>query len=354
MAAKSRILDGGGTGLEAGVHQDTRSKAGPNGLVSYTEERRIYQSESAPFVNATYGIDMNVNAAFGGTPDGVHNGNDSVLWTDSALIGTWDFSSTAQAQSGSQSIDATSTVGNNEAQLERGSTIDLSGYVALSGWIYVTDWRVTGTKDVELRARIAGVDEGTSVSLSNYINEFVFDVWQKFVIPLSDMNLETSTIDQLIITTIDIGGGPAPDYYLDNIQFEETGAPITFAATAVEGTIFVVNRLLVTIAANVTDVDFDTYMGVSVTNPILFMIQQDGILEFAGAFAKISDSLWTGGQIINRIDNPTKTLITLEVPFDGKYTFDSRRGDGMFFTLGDDFSSLTLHRGLLTGKKESL
>ncbi len=55
--------------------------------VTLVSDRYTYAPQGLIFQNDEVGVNMNQNAAFGGTPDKVHNGIDSVLWTGSSIIG---------------------------------------------------------------------------------------------------------------------------------------------------------------------------------------------------------------------------------------------------------------------------
>ena len=59
----------------------------PVGVLAYTEPYREFDTRIAPFINPELGASMNVNAAFGGTPILVHDGEDTVAWTGSNIVG---------------------------------------------------------------------------------------------------------------------------------------------------------------------------------------------------------------------------------------------------------------------------
>jgi hypothetical protein len=287
MAIDVVISDGCGAGVASGVHSKPDI---PPGLIVYNEPYRTQIAQTKAFLSETTGgLNANVDASFSGTPDGIHNGTDSVLWTASALSGTWDFASTTQAQAGTKSIEAINTVNNDEAQLERGSTITPSDYEAMTGYIYITAWPGSGTKDVELRARLAGVDVGNSVNLSDYITVGTLNTWQKFTIPLADLGLGGDPIDQLIVKTIDIGGGAAPDYYLDTLQWEETGSEI-FSVTADTGSKFYGTDMTIVMAdaydgtlasASHPNIKYNQLLGLSkLTNGIVFRLTADDTVRF--------------------------------------------------------------------------
>lgn len=361
MAIETIITGGAGEALNAAVieKQDL-----PRGLVVYTEPARSYIAQTKALASETTGgINANVNAAFSGTPDGIHNGTDSVLWTGSALTGTWTFDSTAQAQAGTKSVDATATIGNDEAQFERGSTVSAGDYQALSGYIYITGWPTSGTKEVELRFRLAGVDQSSTVNLSEYINTGTLNAWQKFAIPLADFGLGAVNIDQLIVKTIDIGGGAAPDYYLDTVQLEETGQEI-FSAIADTGSKYYVTDLSITMAdaydstlanSSVQNIKYNQLLALAkLGNGILFRLTTNEIVRFQGVFQQHVDFMTFPGLTVESGGDATNTWIRYSVKFDFPFVMDSRTKDKFEMILSDDLSGLLYHRVLISGYTETI
>jgi hypothetical protein len=361
MTIKSVITDGCGEGLDAGVHfkQDV-----PPGLVAFTEPYRDFIAQTKPLLSETTGgINANVDASFSGTPDGIHNGTDTALWTATAISGTWTFDSTGQAQAGTKSIDATATVDNNEAQLERSSAITANSYTAMTGYIYITAWPATGTKEVELRTRLAGVDVGNTVSLSNYVSTGTLNTWQKFTIPLADFGLGADSIDQVIVKTVDIGGGVAPDYYLDTMQWEETGSE-TFSVTPDLGTKYYVTHMSITMAdaydgtlasASHPNIKYNQLLGVSkLTNGIVFRLTTDQIVRFSGIFQQHIDYMTFPGLKVTTGGDATNTWLQYDIVFDYPFVMDSRTKDKLEMTLSDDLSGLLYHRVLVRGYTETI
>lgn len=81
---------GSGEGIvEQSMHQrDGRVVAETlPGAVVYQERLLQFNPEVHPFLNDDFGINMNQNISFGGTPVGIHNGIDSTLWTGSNIAG---------------------------------------------------------------------------------------------------------------------------------------------------------------------------------------------------------------------------------------------------------------------------
>lgn len=361
MAIRTVISDGCGAGAEAGVHKKPDA---PYGLVAYTEPYRSYIAKTTSLLNETTGgVDANVDASFSGTPDGIHNGTDSALWTGTALTGTWDFASTTQAQAGTKSIEAINTVNNDEAQLERSSAITANSYVAMTGYIYITSWPSSGTKEVELRTRLAGVDVGNTVDLSTYIDTGILNSWIKFTIPLDDFGLGADSIDQVIVKTVDIGGGAAPDYYLDTLQWEETGSQV-FSVEPSIGKIYSITNMSITMAdaydgtlasSSHPNIKYNQLLGLSkLTNGIVFRLTTDDIVRFNGVFAQHIDYMTFPGLSMQSGGDATNTWIRYDVKFDFPFVMDSRKKDKLEMILSDDLSGLLFHRVLVRGYEETI
>lgn len=361
MAIETRLRDGAGSSKVTTI--TTRGNL-PPGQVVYTEPYRVGDVELKFMTNETYGIDINQDGTSSGTPEKIHNGTDSVEWTASALSGVWDFASTTYAKTGTKSVDAIATTSNNEAQFETGTPVDMSGYVALSGWIYVTGWSIGGTKEVELRARLAGVDVGNLIPLSMYINELDLGRWMKFTIPKADFGLAAQSIDQLVVKTIDVGNGAAPDYYLDDIQWEEAGGPIIFTLEPDAGTKFYIEKAVdfgvsnvssILADASMQNVSYDKFCGATaLTTGIVSTVTLDGVTSFAGVFSQNSDILQIPGIDLKSGGDGTNTWYQFTTTYSPPLILDGTRGDKLQYIISDDLSVLTQYRFVATGRTEKL
>lgn len=317
-------------------------KNGHHGIVAYTMDLHPRARATTTLLNATYGRAMNQTPAFTGTPENVHNGIDNVYWTASALSGTWTFNSTAQAHSGTNSIDATSSNNNREAQIEAGASIDANDYNSFAGWIYITGWSTAGSaKNVELRLRLAGVDVGVPIEISDYIDTSLFNEWQQFIIPTVDF--ASGTIDQVVIKTIDIGGGPAPDYYLDDMRFEELGGFIDYTYMPPNDKIFTITNIATNFVDNVAESAARnplSFLGISklangillrfdVANQIVLSLPVKCLYEL-NKFASVND--------VETVSDGTTTHLKVtgftEIKLNGKTR------DSVTYRIQDDLSSL--------------
>tara|TARA_R110002020_G_scaffold175493_1_gene367385 strand:+ start:4933 stop:5967 length:1035 start_codon:yes stop_codon:yes gene_type:complete len=325
----------GSNGLSAGV---SKENGDPCGVVAYTRPLHTLDAAVKFATNESFGFNLNQNAAFSGTPLGVHNGTDNIYWTASALSGSWVFDSITQAQAGTKSIDATGTTNNNEALLST-SNIDSADYTALTGWIYIGQWSDRGSlKEVEIEFRLNGVLVGNSINLSTYVNEFDFDTWQKFTIPLTAFSSENETVNQIRIRTRDVGGGPPPDYFLDSIQLEEVGVPIVYEVIP-DADYGYIESITVVVADNVTTLSYDSFLGVSMNNGITVQSIRNGEEKFTSTIKTLGDLL-QGQEIKNSINDGVNSFLTTSIQFNPPLPFNKATQDSFRVTVNDDLSSL--------------
>jgi len=351
----SKISDGEGSKCSAGVK---RTRTYGNGLKVYSYDGSPLRYNYASLLNDTYGAAINQDATTGGTPDQVHDGIDSALWTASFIGGggSWTFNSTAQAHTGSNSVDATGSNNNSTAQFDKGSNLTIANYVSFTGWIYITGWSTGGSrKDIE----IFGWDTGTAAAVSSvlnigdYVDTTLFNTWQKFSIPFADFAFTSATLDAVRIRTIDIGGGPPPNYYLDDLQFEETGSLLIYSAgPELEDTWEVTSFNLImadAYAGTVTNgtmqsIPWDGFLGVStLSTGIILRIYVGGEIMDSYTFVDFIDIITqaTKKEIISGSDG-TNTWFRIDFNLDYPFTLKGDLGDRVEILITDDLSRLLL------------
>jgi len=95
--AKVEIFNGD-SGKKIGATVENRGRTEQSALVVATRPLKVFQNAAGFFTNDEQGADLNQNGAFGGTPEGIHDGVDSTLWTASTIVGTkFTFDSTDRA-----------------------------------------------------------------------------------------------------------------------------------------------------------------------------------------------------------------------------------------------------------------
>ena len=357
MSLKTFIADSA-SGIKAGVVE----RFNTNTLAVATTPLTSYGMKVLPFLNETYGADLNKNVTLGGTPATIHNGIDVVLWTASAISGTWTFDSTTVAHAGSKSISGIATGKNSTAQLAKGSTQALTGYVAISGWIYLTAWGA-GTQHLQFFGWnvSTGVMVGNSVNLDAYIDTSTLGSWQKFVIPLSAMGLvgETVSAFRVVVTATTT----APDFYLDDLVIEETGSPIVYTVKPEQGESLLIEKVIVFMAdalastladAALPNLAYNKLLGVTaLTTGLTLQItrkqQVTGIV-----FKQLSDILlFPITKIVGSGSDGTNTWIQLERTFAEPIVLEAIEEDQISITVNDDLSGLLLFKVTASGKVEA-
>jgi hypothetical protein len=305
-------------------------------------------------MSPTYGVDMNSDFSLGGTPVKVHNGIDDVLWTGSAISGAkFTFNSADQnhTAAGAQSVLTDNAAVGNIMQFLVGAPLDLSDYVALSLWVYVdSNWAAGDDIQIFGYDSATALPVGTSVGLQDYFAWGVFGSWHKVTIPLADMNLGGQTLDALRvqIAAKDI---KSPKFYLDDIQWEETGTPATFTVEPGPGTWLHVQSLSITMAdamagtlaaATMPAIAYNKLLGVSaLSTGLVYRHRVDGEIIQVIPFTHLLDIIqMPGTRIVSNGSDGTNTWVDIEATFAEPIVLRSEDADQLSFTISDDLSGL--------------
>lgn len=360
MSIKTLITDPA-TDIQANVVDDCGYKA----LVVATRELREYTTRTYFFSNSTYGNNLNQNISFGGVPEVVYKEN--IEWATSTIVGgSWDFNEAVIVYAGAKSIDATGTANNDVAQLAKGASLIVSGYVAITGYIYLTSWSALGTKAIEIYGYNTTTSSvvGASVNIGNYINKTLLGVWQKFAISLSDMNLVSGTINALRIRTVDLGPGDPPDYYLDNIQFEQTGLPLEYTIIPRKGTWFYLEEIKMSIAdayagtllnGTMPSISYNAFLGVAtLASGIVYQRIQNNQVRESINIRQIYDLLkFPGADLTNFISDGTNTYLNIKMKLLHPEILKSENGDKLRVLIQDNLSGLLLCTLCVGGREEN-
>ena len=224
MALRANITGGTGGLIEADVIDGANGHYKPRGLVTYQIPYLYEANQQVYATNEDNGNNMAVNGAITGASDSIHNGTDTIVWTGTNLTGAnFIFNSTTVAHTGTKSVSAIDTVNNDVALFTRSAPLTVTTYNSLTGAIYLDSWSTSGLKGVQLTLRLAGAVVSNVVELADYINTDTVGSWLNFIIPLTAFGVAGSSVDELTVTTVDVGAGKAPDYYLDDLTFSAGG-----------------------------------------------------------------------------------------------------------------------------------
>lgn len=354
MSIEVNIGDGKGTGRQAHLHKEN----GFTGVIAFTDPLRTFESILRPFTNDSFGIQLNQNGEFSGTPEGVHNGIDTVYWTASNISGTKvTFDSLNRPRSGVKSIYADRMNTSDVFQIDKGSDIDLSNYTAIRLYLNVdSDWGAGDSVSMYGWDTAGGTQVGDSILLEDYFNFFDFDVWNSLTIPLTDMNLEAETIDAFRIEVVS-SSGTKPRWYIDDFQIEETGTPIDFTAEPRQGYRFTATGIRVSIVDTITltNLSWDKFFSLTkLSNGIQYQRQTLGDIRVSFNVRCLEDLLWVGFDVSNQETDGADSIMTFDFSFTQPFTLDSRAGDFVALTINDDLSSLLSFRAILFGREELL
>ncbi len=356
----NKVVIGGTDGGLCDVHKFRDHSDDHYALEVAVRPSQEYVASSVFFRNETYGLELNQNAAVSGTPDGIHDGTDTSLWTASALSGTWTFNSaftgTGWPTNGTQSIDATATTNGDQALFTRGSSVASSSYSSLSGKIYLTAFD-SSRHQVLAFFRLAGVQDGVSVDITDFVDSGSLNTAQSFVIPLSTLGV-TGNIDELVIQTVR-SSGSQPDYYLDELQLEQGGS-IVYTSEPGTGEVYqfdVVELLLADaldttlLNASMPNLSYDQILDVSqLTNGINFRVQVSGKTLFSATFRDLGDLLIAAFNIESLGCDGTNTFLKLTARLSDFVTLRNDRRDKFELTISDDLSGLLRFRANLRGR----
>ena len=425
-----------------GVNEASISKDGET--FSLVERKTKFNTQLLPFLNDDFGNQMNQDAAFGGTPDRIHDGIDTTLYTASSIVGikstfndtthvfqgiativdyslidagetvtiTVDGSQTvltaggtdwtaavansntaaslASAINGVTGVSASATAAvvtvladsgsditelvtsgtagelivtgqsietNNPAvgdimQFAKGSDITMANFVGVSMRIYVSDsWLEDDSVSFYAWDTGLGQQVGDKVFLEDFFTFSEFDQWHGISISLNDLGVPTSTIvDAFRVEVESRQGAKSPLFYLDRLNLEQTGTPISFRVTAVAGD-FHIKTMRLGLAdaldsrlanSSMPNLSYDKLLGLTELNTgITFRRVQDGKTEFSFNIHHIGDAMSAGSTMVNCIGDGTNTYLTLEVEFSQEIILEGSPSlNYLEFIINDDLSGL--------------
>ena len=310
------------TGIIAAMNTDPGEDVG---LVVATRPHKLYTPQTMFFSDEVGNIEMAHVAAYGGTPEMVHDGTDNAYWTGTVKEGTWTLDDTGTitdhtpADSGDHCIKGVGTGKDGEIELAHPTSIDLITYEAISGWIYVVGWQAG--KHLELQARLNGIKVGDKVNIDDYFTIGIQNSWQQFIVPLTDLNLTGVTIDAFLIKNRE----DLNQFYLDDIQIEETDTEFkTYQLKPDVGTNLHVMKMVTTYVApldmdhadaNTPFLSYNNIIGVTLVKGWLLQRIQNKIVTVSQVVQSIHDMVYTGGVVRGIVCDGVNTMLTMEYTY---------------------------------------
>jgi len=362
MSLRSEIVGTDNDGHKVAVAMHHKSDT-PPGAVVYTESYRELTPQFAPFINGDAGVNMNVDAAFGGVPEIVYDGTDTVAWTGSEIVGNKvTFDSTDRAHGGTKSVKVDNPALNDIWQFDKGSDLVVSGYVGVTLFINIDkDWSADDSVSLYAYDTGGAVMIGQEVRIEDYLDQFDFDVWQSVSIPFADLGISVTNFDVIRMSLTDKQGGPgkAPKFYIDDMQIEQTGTPSEFKTSTPEGKKYFIKiiRLHLVDALNTTLSDnsmpalsYNKLLGVTaLTNGILLQRTHKGVVTFSVPLRQLSDFLNIGFSIKDTYSDGTNSGLVLEIEFPDSLVVMGGENSFLSFGVSDNLSGLVSFRAVARG-----
>jgi hypothetical protein len=333
-----------------------------NALVVVQERLINLKNGKANFSNETYGVLMNQDGAFGGTALEVNDGEDTALWTAQDVVGTkLTAGSTDRANTGAGSTLVDNPAANDIWEFNKGSNQDLTGYVALSMAINVDkDWT---SDNIEIYGWDGSAEVGVRLNLADYLAQSTFDVWQNLIIPLVDLDLVGETIQSIRMQLIQKTGGKAPKFYIDDVQFEQSGtallyeaiSPVSDARYHATSLVLVFEDAIDISVANGTVAGINPLQILGVAPSIGIVLQHEsmGDIILNESLASIGDMLALGFEIKSVVCDGTTTHLALELKFSVPIIITPPSAANNFtLSVRDDLTGLSKFRAYLDGAVE--
>ena len=333
-----------------------------NALVVVQERLINLKNVRANFSNETYGVIMDQDASFGGTALEVNDGEDTALWTAQDVAGTKLTAGSAdRANTGTKSTKVDNPAANDIWEFDKGSNQDLAGYVALSMAVNVDkDWK---NDNIEIYGWDGSAQVGVRLNLEDYFAERTYDVWQNLIIPLVDLDLVGETIQSIRMQMIQRDGAKAPKFYIDDVQFEQSGAAIVYEAVSpisdaryhATSLVLVFEDAIDISVANGTVAGINPLQILGVAPSIGIVLQHESMGEIIlnEALASIGDMLTLGFEIKSVVCDGTTTHLALELKFSVPIIVTPPSATNNFtLSVRDDLTGFSKFRAYLDGAVE--
>jgi len=177
-------------------------------------------------------------------------------------------------------------------------------------------------------------------------------------IPLTDMGALSSyaALDALRVKQAAVEG-KGPKYYLDDIQFEETGAPVEFFIRPEKGTWLWIESIKMTMAdahtgittvagatetATLPNLPYNKFLSLAqLDTGMVFNVVNDGVSTFGGTAKNLFDLMqFPGASLSGYGGDGTNAWLTITLNVTVPFVLKSEDNDYMKMVISDDLSGL--------------
>jgi hypothetical protein len=340
---------------EHGHVQDAQvhSRDGHPRVLALTEEFRILSQLPKAFFNPVNGINMAVDASFGGTPVPVATGGDAADWAFANILGaTGADGNTDQARTPTRSVVWNRPAILDTIEFDQTTDITIASYAGISGYVYVdSGWSVDDEISMYCWDDDLAAIVGNAINLSDYIDTQDFGTFHKFSVPFDDLGLNDApeAVFDIIRFTITASSGQKPLVYFDDIAVEETFGAIEYRIFKDSAKDYYVNGLTYTFVdafdsrldtSSMPNLSYNKILAqAALDNGLLFKRVQGGVTEFQVVLRSLIDFLRVGTRISEVAGDGTNTILVLEVDFPQPIVLrGSDESNYLSITCSDDLS----------------
>ena len=199
--------------------------------------------------------------------DGGPSGTALIIWNGTGpgdTGGDWTHTgvgaeNVAAKYSGTKGLNTQLTTAGDVSRFDNGSMINIKdNYQSLAFWMRPK--AVPEGSEVRVLWRDSSNDQiGDFVKMSNYVDNFDIDVWQRVVIPINDFNL-TGNVQKLTFRYMQVDN---QRWNFDDIELYPSGGPYRFRVSGTANTTCHLRRLILSFAEDTSSWTKDYFLSIS-------------------------------------------------------------------------------------------
>jgi len=250
-----------------------------------------------------------------------------------------------------RSVDAIAAGRDGEAAFTAGAPLDLTTYDVVSGWIYITSWKAG--KHIEFWGKdAAGGAVGNKVNIEDYLDTAALDEWQRFIVPLTDLDLVGKTVSSVRIKIKDA----LLMVYIDLIEWEDEGGGagiVEYEVSPDAGTwlhITEVRHYFVdALAATPPALAYDKILGETLLEGYRYEQWQGGVRVTSETIHSLGELLWWAGTTYQADGDGTNTVLVVSLKLPVPIILKHKDLDRLKIIIQEDLTGLIHMRVSTTG-----
>lgn len=214
--------------------------------VQYNMRKRVFAD---PITGAE---SMKVDGSASTLDEAIWDGEGS-YWADPS-VGS---KTTGSKRTGTYGWDSGTTSQGDKVKFTRSSSFQPSSD-SIEGWINLQ--ALPATVVIQARWELSNSGKGNGVDLMDYLPSQDLGVWQHFSIPIADFNLDTESVDEFRLRTLNDDGA---DYWLDDLKLVSGSGGKVFRMAAVGIGRWITESITLVLVAADTGWDSDAFCDIA-------------------------------------------------------------------------------------------